>query len=131
MKNAASETTEVMKTVYGGLKKESELISEANSQLTRAQTKKNEETRSNRSQDRYSKASLSRVTRPNLPVNDERKSAQSIKQAKSEATPAGDLLSQADRANALGEVLQDNLLEETGKLGMQWVAHDRLGDENV
>ena len=93
MKNAASETTDVMRTVYAGLKKESELISEANSQLTRAQTKKNEETRSNRSQDRYSKASMSRMTRPNLPINDERKSAQSVKQAKSEATPAGDILS--------------------------------------
>lgn len=44
---------------------------------------------------------------------------------------SGDKVSKTQHANVLGEIMQDNLLEETGKLGMHWVAHDRLIDQNM
>lgn len=59
---------------YVGLKKEGELLSEANTQLTRSQTKKNDDTRSNKSHDRYSRVSSSRQSRTKLGLKKERKS---------------------------------------------------------
>lgn len=113
-----------------GLKKESELLSEANTQLTRSQTKKQDETRSNKSNDRYSRVSSSRYSRQPLGLKKERKSVNAIsrKQPPSLASQLSGLKSTTQEANAIGEVMQDNLFEETGKLGMHWVAHDKLID---
>lgn len=117
---------------YFGLKKEGDLISEANSQLTRSQTKNNGDTKSRKSNDRYGK--ISNISnRAKLASNKDSQSnvGKSISQAKkSEIGSISDFLSQTQKANALGETMQGNLLVETGKLGMQFVAHDLLVDNN-
>ncbi len=112
-----------------GLKKEEDLISEANSQLTRSQTRQNADIRSIRSNDRYSRTA-NRAHRISS-QKDNRKVgvAKSISVKSNGVKSISDMLSQTYKERALGEEMQENLYGETGKLGMQFVVHDRLVDE--
>ena len=110
--------------------------SEIKSQATRPQTRKDEDYQSVKSNDRYSKAGSGKAARKSA-LNSERRPAQvfrpSDKQSnqKQMASLLTEPMAYTQNANTLGEAMHDNALQETGKLGAQFVAHDRLIDPKL
>jgi hypothetical protein len=106
--------------------------SEIKSQATRPQTRKDEDYRSVKSNDRYSKTGSRKPTRKSA-LNSERRPVQVFRPGdeQSKASLLTEPLAYVQNANTLGEAMHDNTLLETGKLGAQFVAHDRLIDPKL
>ena len=112
--------------------------SDVGSKITRSQTKKNLDYASQKSNDRYSNAGskIFKSGKNQKELKSERGSVRGA--AMSQKPSANDLLSSASQVTEiilgpnyvaqLGEAIHDKELDETGKLGIQFVAHDRLID---
>jgi hypothetical protein len=100
-------------------------MSEANSRAGH----KNEDLRSIRSVDRYSRVSQEKFSTSNAGAK--RSTAKSLYRKKNseQASSISDIMGQTQKANKLGRNMETDLMQEAGKLGMQWVAHDKIVDD--
>lgn len=107
--------------------------SEINSQATRPQTRKDEDYQSVKSNERYSKVSSRKPAGKSIPPKSERRLTRVLRPSdkQSNTSQLTEPMALTQHANTLGVAIHENALRETGKLGAQFVAHDRLIDPNV